>query len=141
MDDYVKIQVPDIIDNPIVGRCSSRFPLTFKSDYVIIRNGLIGCKHTFESRPKKLIKINDIEKILVFRRKLSCWTSDHKIDPWARSGTEIEISLIYKTGEKQVIVPPFLLVYAEKDWNWFMHELCDSTDLPLEEILETSKKK
>lgn len=140
IDEYIKIQVPAIIDYPIAGRCSSGFPLFSTFDYVIIKNGRIGYKKALESSPKKIFKINEIEKILLTRRTVSCWTSDHKTDLWARNGTEIEISFLLNSGEKYVLIPTFLL-RAKKDWDWFLHELCASTKLPLEELHEKSTKK
>jgi hypothetical protein len=140
MDDYVKIQVPPIIDDPISGRCAVSSPMFFRFDYVIIKNGRIGYKHAFESNPKKIIKITDIEKILVSKRNVSCWTSDFRIDYWSRNGTEVEISLVYKNGEKYVLIPNFLIRSLGKDWNWFLKELSDSTDIPVEDILERQKK-
>jgi hypothetical protein len=141
MDEYVKIQVPAIMDDPIAGRCSVGFPIFSTFDYIIIKNGRIGYKKAFESNTKKILKINEIEKILLTKRTVSCWTEDHKIDLWSRNGTEIEISLLLKNGEKYVLIPTFLLFRAKKDWNWFLHELCDSTELPIEEVYEESKRK
>jgi hypothetical protein len=141
MDEYVKIQVPAIMDDPIVGRCSVAFPILSTFDYIIIKNGRIGYKEAFESNPKKIYKINEIEKILLTKRIVSCWTKDHKIDLWARNGTELEISLLLKTGEKHVLIPTFLLSRAKKDWDWFIHELCDSTELPLEDVHEELNEK
>ena len=140
MDEYVKIQVPAIMDDPIVGRCSVGFPILSAFDYVIIKNGRISLKKALESNPGKILKINEIEKILLTKRTVSCLTKDNKIDFWARNGTELEISLLLNTGEKHVLIPTFLLSRAKKDWDWFLHELCDSTELPLEEVHEESKK-
>ena len=140
MDEYVKIQVPAIMDDPIVGRCSVGFPILSAFDYVIIKNGRISLKKALESNPGKILKINEIEKILLTKRTVSCWTKDNKIDFWARNGTELEISLLLNTGEKHVLIPTFLLARAKKDWDWFFRELCDSTELPLEEVHEESKK-
>ena len=139
MDEYVKIQVPAIIDDPIAGRCSAGFPIFSTFDYIIIKNGRIGYKKALESGPKIIFKINEIEKILLTKKAVSCWTKDHKIDLWARIGTEMEISLLLNTGQKHVLIPTFLLSIAKKDWDWFLHELCDSTELPLEEVHEKSK--
>jgi hypothetical protein len=139
VDEYVKIQVPAIVDHPIVGRRSTTFLLFSAFDYVIIRNGRIGYKKALESGPKKIFKINDIAKIQLVKRTVSCWTSDHKADLWARFGTEVEISLIFKSGEKYVLIPTFLLSRAKKDWDWFLSELCNSTKLPLEELHEKAK--
>ena len=141
MDEFVKIQVPAIMDDSIVGRCSVAFPILNTFDYVIIKNGRIGYKNAFESNPKKILKITEIEKIILTKRTVSCWTDDHKLDLWTRNGTELEISLLLKTGEKHVLIPTFLLSRAKENWDWFVHELCDSTELPLDEVHEKSQKK
>jgi hypothetical protein len=141
MDEYVKIQVPAIMDNPIVGRCSAGFPILSAFDYIIIKNGRIAYKEALESKPKRILKIKEIEKILLTKRTVSCWTKDHKTDLWARNGTKLEISLLLKTGEKHILIPTFLLSKAKKHWDWFVNELCDSTELPFEEVHEKSDKK
>jgi hypothetical protein len=62
MDEYVKIQVPAIMDNPIVGRCSAGFPILSAFDYIIIKNGRIAYKEALESKPKRILKIKELEK-------------------------------------------------------------------------------
>lgn len=141
MDEYVKIQVPAIMDDPIVGRCSTEFPILSAFDYFIIKNGRIGYKKALESNPKQILKIKEIDKILLTKRTVSCLTKDHKIDLWARIGTELGISLLLKTGEKHTLIPTFLLSKAKKPWDWFLNELCDSTDLALEEVHEETNKR
>ena len=141
MNEYEKIQVPAIMDDPIVGRCSVAFPMLSTFDYIIIKNGRIGYKEAFNSNARKIYKINEVEKIILAKRNVLRWTKDHKIDLLARSGTDLEISLLLKTGEKHVLIPTFLLSRAKKDWDWFLHELCDSTELQLEEVHEESNKK
>lgn len=141
MDEYVKIQVPAIMDHPIVGRRSTGAPILSAFDYIIIKNGRIGYKKALESSPKRILKIKEIKKILLTKRTASCWTKDHKIDLWARIGTELEIALLLKTGEKHILIPTFLMSKAKKHWDWFVNELCDSTGLPLEEVHEESIKK
>jgi len=129
------------MDHPIVGRRSTGAPILSAFDYIIIKNGRIGYKKALESNPKRIIKIKEIEKILLTKKTLSCWTKDHKMDLWARIGTELEISLLLKTGEKHILIPTFLLSKAKNHWDWFVNELCDSTGLPLEEVHKEPIKK
>ncbi len=141
MDEYVKIQVPAIIDDPIVGRCSAAFPIFSAFDYVIIKNGRIGYKKALEPAPKKIFKVNEIDKILLIKRDVSCWTKNQKIDLWSRNGTEMEISILFNNGDKHVLIPTFLLSKAKKDWVLFLEELRDSTELSLEEVHEKYNKR
>jgi hypothetical protein len=150
MADYVKIRVPAIIDDPIVGRCSCPTsilgpldPMNILSgiDYIIIKDGKLGFKCGLESTPKSIFKIDEIEKILIIKRKASCWTADHKIDLWVNSSAGIEVSILLKSGERHVLIPNFFLRHGKKDWDTFLKELSDSSGLFLEEINEYTKKK
>ena len=150
MADYVKIRVPAIIDDPIVGRCSSPTsilgpldPMNIISgiDYIIIKDGRLGLKCGLETTPKKIFKIDEIENLLIIKRKASCWTADHKIDFWAKSGAGIEVSILLKSGERNVLIPRFFLRHGKKDWDMFLKELSDYSGLALEETTEYSKKK
>lgn len=146
----LNIRVPSIIDDPIGGRCSSATsilgdldPINIVSgiDYILIKDGKLGLKRAFEQTPKKIFKISEIEKILLVKRTVSSWGSCGKFNRWARNGTELEVLILLKNGERHVLIPTFLLTYGRKDWDLFLHELCQSTELPLEEIQDTSKKK
>ena len=65
------------------------------------------------------------------KKDVSCWTSDHKLDPWARIGTEIELSMVDVDGKRHVLVPAFLLKFEKKAWNSFVQKLCKSSGLPI----------
>ena len=145
----LNIRIPSIIDDPIGGRCSSATsilgdldPINIVSgiDYILIKDGKLGLKRAFEQKPKKVFKINEIEKFLLVKRTVSPWGFCGKFKRWARNGTELEVMLLLKNGERHVLIPAFLLTYGKKDWDLFLHELCKSTELPLEEIQYTSKK-
>lgn len=150
MADYVKIRIPAIIDDPIVGRCSSPGsilgaldPMNIVSgiDYIIIKDGKLGFKCGLESSPKKIFKLNEIEKLLIIKRNESCWTDDHKIDLWAKNGSGIEVLIQLSSGERHILIPNFFLGHGKKDWDIFLKELCDLSGLSFEEINEYSKKK
>ena len=145
MANYVKICVPPIIDDPLVGWCSSPAsilgsldPMNIVSgiDYIIIKDVKLGIKYGLGSSPKKIFKLNEIEKLLITKRSNSCWTADHKIDHWAKSGTRIEVSILLKSGERHILIPNFLLRHGKKDWNIFLKNLSESSGLLIEEIDE-----
>lgn len=103
-----------MLDDPIVGRVSSPLPLTGGYDHITIMNGMIGYIAALEKRPKRIFKLSEIQKLLVVKRKLSCWTQDHRLDPWAKIGTEIEVFVLAKDGTTHVLIPAFLIRYGKK---------------------------
>ena len=137
MAETVKISVPSIIDDPLVGRCSSPLSLTGDYEYIIIEDGMLKYTCSTTSRPKKLFKLNEITKLLLVKKKVSCWTTDHKLDPWARIGTEIEVSVVDVDGKRHELVPAVLLNFGKNEWDRFIQKLCKLSGLPLEKVKES----
>jgi hypothetical protein len=117
-------------------RVPSPLPITGGYDHITIMNGMIGYIAALEKRPKRIFKLSEIQKLLVVKRNLSCWTKDHKLDPWAKIGTEIEVFVLTKDGTTNVLIPAFLIKYGKKKWDCFLQDLSDSSGLPLEELSE-----
>ena len=139
---YARIRVPVILDDPVVGRCSTFSilglfnPISMISgvDHIVIENGKIGLKRAFESRPREAFDLDEIEKILLARRSVSPFGPSGKWDIWGKNGVETEISLVLDGGEKHVLIPRLLVRFGKRDWDRFINELCRLTDLPLEEM-------
>ena len=141
MQESVKLKVPYVLDDPLVGRCSSPFPLTGGYDHITIMNGMIDYTEAFENRPKRIFKINDIQKIVVIRRELSCWTKDHKLDPWAKIGAEMEVIILANDGTSHVLIPAFSIRYGANKWDQFLNELSEASGIAIEEKRESQKYK
>jgi hypothetical protein len=57
MSEIHKIQVPYVLDDPIVGRVSSPLSLTGGCDHITIMDGMIGYIAALENRPKRIFKL------------------------------------------------------------------------------------
>ncbi|MBT8352642.1 MAG: hypothetical protein KJO26_15595, partial [Deltaproteobacteria bacterium] len=78
MTESVKISVPSMMDDPLVGRYSSPLTLTGESENIVIEDGMLKYVCSSTSKPKKLFKLNEINNLLLMEKKVSCWTADHK---------------------------------------------------------------
>lgn len=90
MSATVKIRAPIFLDDPIVGRCISPLPLGIVNDHIIIEHGELtyfGSK--ISSKKSESYHLKNIEKLILFKKNVTCWTDDHKLDPYGRIGTEI----------------------------------------------------
>ena len=139
-----KIRVPSFIDDPLIGRCITPFPLGIFHDYIIIDNETLLYKGSkLSSKLQKSFSVKNILKLLVGKRNVSCWTKDHRWDPYGRIGTDIELYLVDTDGEKHELLPKFSMNVAgwgQKEWDRFLSELCEFSGLPLEEVNEPAKK-
>ena len=141
MSDTVKIRVPFFVDDPIAGRIISPLPLGIITDSIQIENGeLTYIFSKLASKKRKSFHLKNIRKILVIKKYVSCWTNDHKLDPYGRTGTEIELLLVDSDGEKHPLIPKFLLNQGQKQWDKFFHKLCKFSGLPLDETNVRSRK-
>jgi hypothetical protein len=116
MTDKQKIIVPRFIDDPLVGRCIGPLPVIgFSRDKIIIENGMlkyIGAQLSGISN--KSFALGEITKILIRKKRVSSWTKDFKLDPYAPDGTEIAIALVGIDGKIYELIPSFMLGAGDK---------------------------
>jgi len=80
-----------------------------------------------------------MSKILLEKRKVSCFTRDGNWDFWGRLGTEIELFLVDKENQRHMLIPSFLIIpdiflkRVLKDLDRFLKELSRYSGLPIEE--------
>jgi len=145
-----KIRVPCFFDDPLIGRVISitQLPtLGIFHDYIIIENGMLTYKGSITSLKNRIsFNLENITKLLLRKREVSCWTKEGKLDFWVclqRAGTDIELSLVDIEGKIHVLIPifrfylmtPYFIIHRQqKEWNRFLSELCKYSGLPLEEI-------
>jgi hypothetical protein len=144
----VKIKVPRILDDPLVGRVQAlpfffpfnRFFAGTDYEYIIIKEGkLILQGSTFSGRKTTSFQLANIEKFILRKRKVSCFDRERKYNIFGRLGTEIELSLVDSEGKNHVIIPILLtnpggtLLIFQKMWERFLRELRMYTGLPIEE--------
>jgi hypothetical protein len=159
----VKIKIPHITDAGIDRVMTSLpFPLSIFSissvverEYIIIENNILTHVGSFMSgRPKKSFQLKDFDRLFLRKKEVSSSNISSPIKeenlfiylavvllPVPRLGTEIELSLIDKSGKNHVLIPRFLIHSAlpfsvrrlQKEWESFLKELCRYSGLPLEE--------
>jgi hypothetical protein len=150
-----KIKVPNIAETRI-GRVMSSmpFPLSFidfvGNEYIIIENGILTHKGSIMSgRPRNYFQLNNFDRLLLQKKEVSYFKDEGHliifmaflILPPARFGTEMELSLIDKTGKHHILIPKFLINSLgpfnvrrlQKEWESFLKELSRYSGLPLEE--------
>jgi hypothetical protein len=145
----VKIRVPRILDDPLVGRVLAlpfffpfnRFFAGTDYEYIIIKEGkLILQGSTFSGKKTTSFQLANIDKFILRKRKVSCFDRAGKYNFWGRSGTEVELSLVDIEGKYHVIIPILLInpvgsfLIFQKEWERFLRELRMHTGLPIEEI-------
>jgi hypothetical protein len=136
MSETIKIRIPYILDDPIVGRTMSPIPIPLKTlnDYLIIENGILRYSGSVtSSNAIKPFNLKNIAKILLRMREFRCFNNEHHYDYWAGGRIEIELSLVDIEGKKHVLIPKFFIDRGQKAWNRFLSELCKYSSLPLEE--------
>ena len=142
MTETKKIRVPFFLDDPLIGRCITPLPLGIFHGYIIIDNEMLLYKESKSSKLQKSFSLKNLQKLLVRKRNVSCWTKDHRWDPYGRIGTDIELYLVDTDGEKHELLPKFSMNVAgwgQKEWDRFLSELCEFSGLPLEEVNEPAK--
>ena len=138
MSDRIKIRIPYIWDDPLVGRIISPtpFPISNFNDYLVIENGMLTYKHSITSSKTVIsFKLTNIAKLLLLKKKVPCFTKDHKLDIWAGARTEIELSLIDIEGRNHVLISKVFINGGQKKLDRFLSELSKYSGLPLEERL------
>jgi hypothetical protein len=144
----VKIRVPRIIDDPILGRvmAPTLFPfdivMWIYNEYITIENGILTHKGSIMSgRTKRSFQLKDIVKLMLEKREVSCFDKEGKLNIWGRLGTEIEISLVDTKGKRYILISRFMLNNispfmgkVQKEWDNFISDLCKYSGLPLEEM-------
>jgi hypothetical protein len=136
MSETIKIKIPYILDDPIVGRTMSPIPIPLKTlnDYLIIENEILRYKGSItSSRAIKSFNLKNIAKILLQKRDFPCLTKKYHYDLWAGGRIEIELSLVDIEGKSHVLIPKFFIDRGQKALNRFLTELCKYSSLPLEE--------
>jgi hypothetical protein len=135
MSDPVKIKVPYILDDPLVGRTMAPFPFTLFHDHIIIENGTLAYEGSATStQKKKLFYLKDVKTLLLKTKTISCWTQEHKLDLWVRAGKRLELYLVDTKNHEHLLIPGFFVDAGERRWNKFISELCEFSGLRLEEI-------
>jgi hypothetical protein len=138
MSNGVKIRIPYIWDDPLVGRIISSIPLPISifNDFLIIENGILTYKHSITSSKTGIsFKLTNIIKLLLRKRKVPCLKKDHKLDIWAGARIEIELSLLDIEGRSHVLISKVFIDRGQKNLDRFLSELCKYSGLPLEERL------
>lgn len=111
-----KIKIPQFIDDPIVGRTlvasPTPFILPFMHDHILIEEGTLWLKYSkTSSTPPKSFRIEDISKIIVAEKEVSCWDKDNmKFDLYSPTGTEISLYLVDNNGNKNELDHAVLVV-------------------------------
>ena len=134
MGKKVKIALPFILDDPIVGRTIFPFIGSFVNHIIID-----GDKLTLN---RKTYNLKTIDKLLLKKTEVTPYTSSHKLDPWGLIGTAIELYLVDNSGEKHILVPKFLINvnnWGQKKWDKFLDKLCKFSGLQIEEMNESAK--
>ena len=140
MSNRVKIRVPYILDDPVVGRTIPPVPFTLFYDYIIIENGKITYEgSSISTQQKKSFYLNDISKLLLKTETISSWTKEHKLDYWRRAGKRMELYLVDTENHEHMLIPGFFLDTGEKRWNRFIFKLCKISGLSLEEVDKSAK--
>ena len=71
------------------------------------------------------------------------WTHDHKLDPYGKIGTAIELHLVDNSGKKQILIPKLMINvhnWGLKKLNRFLSKLSELSGLPLEELNKKQEK-
>jgi hypothetical protein len=125
------------MDDPVIGRCIIPFPWGVFHDYIIIDKEIFFYKGSrLSSISKKSFSLKNILKLIVLKKKVSCWTKDFRWAPYGRIGTDIELYMVDTDGEKHELLPKFFMNVAgwgQKEFDRFLSELCQFSGLQLEE--------
>jgi len=136
MPKTIKIRIPYILDDPIVGRTMSPIPIPLRTlnDYLIIENGIIRyIGSVTSSKAIKLFSLKNFSKILLQKREYRCFTSEQHYDFYAGGRIEIELSLVDIEGKNHILIPKFFIDRGQKALDRFLSKLCKYSSLPLEE--------
>ena len=119
MAEKKRIRVPTFMDDPVVGRFISAIPFTCRficppldlfSDHIVIDGDNLVFKRSKTSyQGDKTYYLKNIAKLLVRKRKTSCWKKDHTINLFGIAGTEIELNIVDINGAAHVLIPKFNL--------------------------------
>jgi hypothetical protein len=131
----IKIRVPYVLDDPIVGRTLMPSPLSIlvPCDYITIDSGILSYHHAMTDTETSL-RLKDGDKLLVQKRKVSYWDKELRLDLWKRAGIEITLFLIDVEGRDHVLIPPFFIDRGQRTWNRFVTKLSKNSSLQVEEI-------
>ena len=140
----MKIKVPYIIDDPIVGRTLSptvmglvgSMSIIFPRDY-IMRDGDDLIYHHSSKRRIDSFKINSTSRFVVQNRTFSFWDKEFKLKqlrPGERSGVETTLLLIDFEEKSHVLIPPFHISRWQKTWNRFLIKLSKNIGLQVQEF-------
>jgi len=152
MDKQIKIKVPAFADDQLAGG-KYIWPLPFLSfmfggrGTITIQNGILSYKESSFSSPRpKSFDLDKISKILVVKTKYPLNAKDFKLFSLEVRPAKfyLELFLIYKNGEKHVVIPSFVdsdVFLSRRQWKYFLKHLKISTSLPLEEIEVTASNK
>jgi hypothetical protein len=131
----IRIRVPYVLDDPIVGR--TLMPLPFRilvpRDYITIDNGILTY-HNAMAETATSLTLKDAGKLLVQKRQVSYWDKELRLDLWKRAGIEITLLLIDVEGRDHVLIPPFFIDRGQRTWNRFLTKLSKNSSLQVEEI-------
>ena len=131
----MKIKVPNILDDPIVGRTIVPFPIPFIGDSIIIEGDKLICDRS--NKKNQTYNIKDISKIRTKTKIISGWTKEHKIDHGTRAGKRVALYLVDTLNQEHLLIPDLFLDRGEKRWSSFISKLRKYTDLPFEELKES----
>ena len=136
--EYIKIRIPYIIDDPLVGRVIAPIIpppiLDIFHDWLIIENRMLTFKESITSSKSSIsINLENIAKILLIKKKISYFNKRQQVDLWSRGGTEAELLLVDIEGKSHVLIPKLFIDGGEKEWNRFLIELSKYSGFPIEE--------
>ena len=135
MGKKVKILVPSIWDDPIVGRTIVPIMTSLFPDFMMIDDD----KLTFK---KETFDLKTIDRLLLVKTEVTPWTADHKLDSAGLIGTAMELYLVDRSGERHILIPRFIMNannYGLKRWNRFLYELSVHSGLPIKQIYKPSR--
>ena len=112
----MKIRVPFIVDDSIMGRTISPFPLGVFDEYIILEEGkLIYKQSKISTKVDKSYNLKDLKKIMEKIKKVSWFNEDFTLDLIGRIGTEVILNLVDTNDESHVFIPKFLITtYGQK---------------------------
>ncbi len=133
------------MDDPLVGRyCIGVSFIPFFSDHILIEKRKLTYIGSYLSTKRDgSFDLDYMRKFLLLKTELSPWKEDHKVDLYARAGTDAELYIVDANNKRFLLIPKFTLnfniIFAENSWKRFINKLCKYSDLPLEEVVETEK--
>jgi len=135
----LKINVPMIIDDPLVGKIILPFSLFVFDDQIIIENGkLIYKPSRLSIVSEKIFNLNEIKKLVLIKSKTSHYTKDFKkaIEECRVEsiGELAELILIDLNDNKYELIPKINLLRGKKRFANFIKKLVDLSGLILEEV-------